>query len=509
MSSLLRPEERVLSTLNADGSRRWLTPRISAGRFWRRRRVAAWLLIVFFVVLPHIHLDGRQFFFLNIAAGEFTIFGKTFIRTDTLLLALFLIVLFVSIFLLTALFGRVWCGWACPQTVYLEFVFRPIERLFDGKRNKAGPLNAISALPARVRLIGKWIVYAVFAFFIANTFLAYFVGSEPLRQWITSSPAEHPFGFGVVVFVTALMLFDFGVFREQLCIVACPYGRMQSVLLDQHSLIVGYDTKRGEPRGHIRRGRGNEDVPLRVLHAPAVEGGPAGGPAGAGSESEHDIETGVAGAGLGDCIDCGNCVKVCPTGIDIREGLQLECIHCTQCIDACDDVMRKVGRETGLIRYATQASLETGRWRMLRPRVVLYPLVLTLALGLLVVLVGTKSSFDAAFIRGEGLPFYTLPSGEITNQGRIRITNRTREARAYSIEGEGLEIRCEANPIDAAPGETVSERVLLVMPREFFAGTDGHRVVVITVRDDLGGTRTIYSKLVGPVHGSATRENDG
>jgi polyferredoxin len=501
----LRPEERVLSTLNADGSRRWLTPRISAGRFWKRRRVVAWMLIAFFVALPHIHLNGRQFFFLNIAAGEFTIFGKTFIRTDTLLLALFMIVLFVAVFLLTALFGRVWCGWGCPQTVYLEFVFRPIERLFDGKRNKPGVLNAISALPARARRIGKWSVYALFAFFIANTFLAYFVGSEPLRQWITSSPAEHPFGFGVVVFVTALMLFDFGFFREQLCIVACPYGRMQSVLLDQHSLIVGYDAKRGEPRGHLRRGRAKADVPLRVLHTAAASGGTAI----AGGEGEHDIETGVPGAGLGDCIDCGNCVKVCPTGIDIRDGLQLECIHCTQCIDACDDVMHKIGREPGLIRYATQASLESGRWRMFRPRVVLYPLVLALALGLLVALVGSKSSFDAAFIRGEGLPFYTLPSGEITNQGRIRITNRTREARAYSIEGEGLELRTEANPIDAGPGETVSERVLLVMPREFFAGTDGHRVVVITVRDDQGRTRTLYSKLVGPVHGSAEGEKDG
>ncbi|MCL4220493.1 MAG: cytochrome c oxidase accessory protein CcoG [Phycisphaerales bacterium] len=398
METLLQPEERVLSTLNKDGSRRWMKPRLSVGRFWKARRIAAYLLILIFTALPYIKINGKPAILLDIIAREFTFFGKTLLATDTLLLALFMMSVFVSVFLATALAGRVWCGWACPQTVYMEFVYRPIERLFDGKpgtRPKPGAKGFKKLL--------KHLTYLVISAFLAHTFLSYFVGVENLRHWIFHSPASHPVAFAVVVVTTALMLFDFGIFREQTCIVACPYGRFQSVMLDRSSLIVGYDKKRGEPRGPIKKKKG--DVSLDVLGQPQ-----------------------------GDCIDCKMCVTTCPTGIDIRDGLQLECIHCAQCIDACDAVMDRIGKPRGLVRYSSQEALEGRKRRLLRPRVVLYPLLLTVLLSAFVTVLLTKSSADVRMIREAGSLFNVLPEGRIMNQARLRVTNRTSGPVTYSAE---------------------------------------------------------------------------
>ena len=322
--------EQILSTLRADGSRRWLKPRLSPGRWLNRRRALGYALIALFVVLPHVRIAGKPALLLDVAHRQFTFFGTTLYPTDTFLLALLLLIVFLSLFFLTALFGRVWCGWACPQTVYLELVFRPIERFFEGapgKKTKAGAWRR----PAKIA------VYVLLAFALAHTFLSYFVGTDALRVWMTRSPLEHPISFLIVAGVTGLMLFDFGFFREQLCIVACPYGRMQSVMLDKDSLIIGYDRLRGEPRGKMRK-KPKGDVHLETV------------------EPER-----------GDCIDCHMCVTTCPTGIDIRDGLQLECVNCTQCIDACDSIMHKIGKPRGLIRYSSQRMLEGGQGALAAP----------------------------------------------------------------------------------------------------------------------------------------------
>lgn len=454
-----RPTLRVLSTMNADGSRRWLRPKLATGGFWRWRRVAAYLLMVVFFALPYLRVGGKPSVLLDIPRREFTLVGTTFLPTDTMLLMLLMVSVALAIFLLTALFGRVWCGWACPQTVYMEFLFRPIERWLEGGRSGSLDLDRQGRHLDRRRL-AKHAVYVLLALFLAHTFLAYFVGIEQLLQWVRRSPVEHPTSFLVMAGTTAAIFADFAWFREQTCIVACPYGRLQSVLLDRRSLIVGYDPNRGEPRG-----RGIKD----------------------------------RAATAGDCIDCGACVLTCPTGIDIRDGLQMECIHCTQCADACDAIMEQVGKPRGLIRYSSQAELAglpTGR---LRPRIVLYPAVLVLALGLLIYNLGTRADTDVTLLRGLGAPFTREPNGMIVNQVRIKIANRARTDRAYRLELSGHDdasLVAPLNPFPVAAGRTAETSVFVVLAEHEFA--EGERTVTIRLSDGLGYRVLLDYRLHGP-----------
>ena len=446
------PPERVLPTLNNDGTRRWVRPKLYKGRHYWRRFAVAWALIVLFVALPFIRIGGAPAVLFDIPARKFHLFGMTLLSTDGVLLMLFLLVVFVALFLVTAVWGRVWCGWGCPQTVYLEFVFRPIEQWLEGSRGKQLKLDREGP---NLRRVIKFGLYVVLSVLVANVFLAYFVGVDRLGRWMTQSPSLHPGPFVIVAVVSGLVFFDFVYFREQMCTVICPYARLQSVLLDKSSLIIGYDTKRGEPRGQ----------------------GKARG---------------------GDCIDCKACVIACPTGIDIRDGLQLECVACAQCVDACDSVMTKIGKPVGLIRYASETWFETYvRPGLLRARVLIYPIILlVLVVGLLVVGRAQQRS-EITVLRGIGAPF--VEQGELVrNQLRIKFHNRTATESAFylSLDDEGVsQLIAPENPVRVPAGEQASAGAFVLTPRDQFV--DGLRPVVVKVEDETGARYLDY-KLLGP-----------
>jgi cytochrome c oxidase accessory protein FixG len=453
-------DERVLSTLNRDGSRRWIRPKVSTGRFHRRRLVTAWGLILTFTLIPILKMGGKPLMLFDIPRREFTFFGRTFLPTDTFLLMLLLFSIFIGIFLLTALFGRVWCGWACPQTVYMEYVYRPLERWIEGGRNRQLRLDAQGP---DVRRILKYAVFFAISAFLANTFLAYFVGWDSLIRWITSPPTAHPAAFLVMLGTTVLMFLDFAWFREQTCIVACPYGRFQSVLLDRQSLIVGYDRTRGEPRGRFRKGEDRT---------------------------------------LGNCIDCGLCVATCPTGIDIRDGLQMECIACTQCIDACDEVMDRVGLSRGLVRYTSQEQLETGSRRFVRPRLVVYSAILCLMFGVFAFSLAGSSSADVTILRGLGAPFQLLQTGEVSNQIRIKIANRSGEDRSYSfelLERDAVALIAPENPLAVAAGDAQMTAAFITAPRSMFV--DGESSATLRISDGVDFEHEVSYRLLGPSDG--------
>jgi cytochrome c oxidase accessory protein FixG len=450
--------ERVLSTLNRDGTRHWLRPRLARGRFLRHRRRVGYALIALFVALPLVSIGGRPAFLIDLVARELVVAGAVFRPSDAVILLLLGLTIVLTVFVVTALFGRVWCGWGCPQTVYLELVFRPIERWIEGTPAQAARLPRLHP-----RRLAKWAIYAALAFALANVFLAYFVGVARLRVWVLESPLDHLGGFTVVAGVTVLMLGNFGWFREQTCIVACPYGRLQSVLLDRQSLIVGYDAARGERRGKHSK------------HLPVV-------------------------AERGDCVDCGACVAACPTGIDIRDGLQMECVGCAQCVDACDAVMDKLRRPRHLIGYTSQDQLAGKPRRLLRPRMIAYPSLLAIVGALLVWSVVGRATAEVMAMRGDGPSFVVLPGGRIASQVRLKIENDTDEPRHYVVSLANAPDAVLKSPLavwDIKPHR--AREIPLFVEADAASFQHGQRRVHLHVFDDQGFARIVPITLLGPM----------
>ena len=380
----------TIATVDEKGKRVWIYPKKPKGRYHNKRIVVSIVLLAILFAGPFIKIGGEPFLLLNIFERKFSILGAVFWPQDFFILALMAISFFVFIILFTVVFGRVWCGWACPQTLFMEMVFRKIEYWIDGDTGQQRKLKKMpwNAEKIRKRLL-KHSIFALIAILIGHTVMAYLIGIEQVKEIVSQPPSENLAGFIGLIAFSAIFYGVFAFLREQACVAICPYGRLQGVLLVKDSMAVMYDWLRGEPRGRMKR---NEDRNTK-----------------------------------GDCIDCKLCVHVCPTGIDIRNGTQLECVNCTACIDACDDVMTKIGKPTGLIRPTSYSAIAEGRKKLFTPRVAGYTGVLVVLMTLLTIFVSGRSDVEATVLRMPGMMYQKVEGGMIQNIYNIQFLNKTAE----------------------------------------------------------------------------------
>jgi len=385
-----------IGTVTKEGKRNWVYPKKPKGRFTNYRRLLSVFLIAFLVSAPFVKVNGNQFLLFNVLERRFHIFGVVFWPQDFHLLVISMIIGIIFVALFTVAYGRLFCGWICPQTIFLEMVFRPIEYFIEGDRNaqirlNKGPWNREKIL----KKSSKWAVYFVLSFGIANVFLAYLISSERLLKYISEGPLDHLSVLIPLLLFTGAFYFVFTWFREQVCIIACPYGRLQGVLLDNKSVVVAYDYKRGEAENGRKKWRKNEDREA---------------------------------LGHGDCIDCKQCVHVCPTGIDIRNGTQLECVNCTACIDECDTIMDKVGLPKGLIRYASEEQIQHKSPFKITARMIGYSTVLVVLLGVLITMLNLRNAIEATVLRLPGQLYQRQEDGSISNIFTYKLINKTNTA---------------------------------------------------------------------------------
>ncbi|TPN87482.1 cytochrome c oxidase accessory protein CcoG [Aquimarina algicola] len=382
-----------ISTINEEGKRAWVHPKKPSGKFYNYRIWVSYGLLLFFFAAPFIKINGNQFLMFNVLERRFNIFGAPFWPQDFHLFVISMIIGVIFVTLFTVAFGRLFCGWVCPQTIFMEMVFRRIEYWIEGDRGKQKRLDKQPWNSEKIRKRGlKWSIFFIISFLIANTFLSYLIGSDQVIQYVTDGPLKH---FSVLIpllIFTTVFYFVFAWFREQVCIIACPYGRLQGVLLDSKSIVVAYDYKRGERESGRSKFRKNEDR---------------------------------TALGKGDCIDCFQCVHVCPTGIDIRNGTQLECVNCTACIDECDKIMESINLPKGLIRYASEDNIAKKAKFKFTPRLIGYSAVLFILMSVFMGMALLRNDIEANVLRLPGQLYERKENNMISNVYTYKLVNKT------------------------------------------------------------------------------------
>ncbi|WP_143774249.1 cytochrome c oxidase accessory protein CcoG [Niastella vici] len=389
-----------IATVDESGKRKWIFAQKPKGKWYAARTYISWFFFILFFSLPFIYVHGRPLFLFDVTEAHFIIFGKVFWPQDFFIFGLAMITFIVFIVLFTAAFGRLFCGWVCPQTIFMEMFFRKIEYFIEGN---AAEQRLLAKAPWTGKKLfkktTKHVVFYLFSFIIANTFLAYIIGVKALGKIITEPVHEHVGGLFSILIFSGIFYAVYAFFREQACTVVCPYGRLQGVLLDRNSMIVAYDYKRGEPRGKYTK-KVTED---------------------------H-----------GDCIDCMQCVKVCPTGIDIRNGTQMECVGCTACIDACDTIMERINKPLGLIRYASENGIENREPLKYTGRMKLYTVLLSILVILLGLLLFTRKDVDATIMRTPGMLYQQRGTDSVSNLYNIKVANKTISSIPLKLKLEGV-----------------------------------------------------------------------
>ncbi|WP_128547510.1 cytochrome c oxidase accessory protein CcoG [Larkinella soli] len=451
-----------LSFENDHGGRRWLYPRVENGPLLRRRTVVAVVLLAALFGGPFLSVDGHPLFLFNVIERRFIFFGVPFWPQDFHLVAIGLITFILFISLFTVVYGRVWCGWACPQTIFMEMVFRKIEIWIEGDHNARKRLDAAPWTNSKItKKVSKHFLFLLISFLISNTFLAYLIGKDELFAIMTDDVRNHLGGFASIVVFTGVFYLVFARLREIVCITICPYGRLQGVLLDKSSVVVAYDHVRGEPRGKIRKG--------------------------------ETLKT-------GDCIDCALCVQVCPTGIDIRNGTQLECINCTACIDACDNVMAKVNRPKGLIRFDSLEGIEKKVPLRFTGRMKAYTAVLLALVGLLTYLLVSRSDLETTVLRAPGQLFQREAGSYVSNLYTIEFVNKTTRSLpvSFRVSYPGARIRL-VQPVGQAAPDALTKGVFFILIPEKNLRDSNTKLEVEVVSNGKVIDR-IQTSFLGPTH---------